>query len=418
MSPELDLSHPELAPAPTTLPNALLPSAGLTRDQVELLKRTICKDATDDELSLFVAVCNHRRLNPFTGQIHFVKRRQWNTRLNGGEGGYEEVASHQTGIDGYRLIAERTGRYGGPVGTWWCGPDGKWRDVWLEDTPPAAAKVAIQRTDFSQPSEAIARWKAYVQTKRGGVPNAMWARMDAEQLAKCAEALVLRRVFPEELSGIYTTDEMAQAGNPPAAVLHRDGSVVDTATGEMLAGKADEPLWEQTQNAELWADDLPTAWAIDNVRDPDDAKWLLQQPEVSDDYREAVKRVVAAGLFGVAGDWAGFWRAANATQWREVLRQAIEQSDPGSRTGGVGSMAPGDAGESAPHSPGSDPTESPSTPEQEAGNEAGRSGVEGANHQRTEPGAGEVSPPSDASVSPEGPPPPGRTSGGTKGTKP
>jgi phage recombination protein Bet len=209
---------------------------GLTREQVTLLKDTICKGATDAELDLFVTVCNLRGLNPFTGQIHFVKRSQWNSELNEGKGGYEKVATFQTGIDGYRLIAERTRQYAGPVGTWWCGPDGAWRDVWLEDTPPAAAKVAVRKTGYAEPIVAIARWKAYVQTKQGGGPNRMWARMDAEQLAKCAEALALRKGFPQELSGLYTTDEMAQAGSVPSARLLRDGSVVDGDTGELLAG--------------------------------------------------------------------------------------------------------------------------------------------------------------------------------------
>jgi len=194
---------------------ALHPYKGLTRDQVELLKTTICKGATDDELKLFVTVCNLRGLNPFTGQIHFVKRNQWNPDLNEGKGGYEKVATFQTGIDGYRLIAERTRQYAGPVGTWWCGPDGAWRDVWLEDTPPAAAKVVVRKAGFAEPVVAIARWKAYVQTKQGGGPNRMWARMDAEQLAKCAEALALRKAFPQELSGLYTTDETAQASSEP-----------------------------------------------------------------------------------------------------------------------------------------------------------------------------------------------------------
>lgn len=190
----------------------------LTTEQVELVKRQIAIGASNDELAMFIGICNKTGLDPFSKQIYCIKR--------GGK------MSTQVSIDGSRLIAQRSGEYQGQVGPWWCGADGVWKDIWLSPAPPVAAKVGVIRAGFREPLFAVARYAAYSQ------PSPFWQRMGDLMIAKVAEALALRKAFPMELSGLYTSEEMEQAGgeDPSSGQAGKTAQKTDKLKEKLGAG--------------------------------------------------------------------------------------------------------------------------------------------------------------------------------------
>ncbi len=191
-------------------------SIRMDQDKIELLKRTVCKGASNDELELFIHACNRTGLDPFMKQIYAVKR----YTKNG------EVMTIQTGIDGYRLIAERSGRY----------MPGRECTFTYENNALISATGYVKKMDSSNTWHEIAHtvyWNEYVPKTKEGIAS-MWRDKPHVMLSKCAESAVLRKAFPADLSGLYTTEEMGQAEEP---VEESNVKVIGTAAKKEYANQ-------------------------------------------------------------------------------------------------------------------------------------------------------------------------------------
>ena len=159
-----------------------------SEDKLKLLKDTVCKGATDNELQLFLHVCIKTGLDPFMKQIYSIPR-----------GGQRTI---QTSIDGFRLIAERTCKYSpGKEPSYTYDSNGK-----LISATATVKKMTADGTWHEISATAF-------NDEYNG-RNTFWGKMPHLMLAKCAECLALRRAFPAEMSGVYSDDEMAQAKKP------------------------------------------------------------------------------------------------------------------------------------------------------------------------------------------------------------
>lgn len=199
-----------------------------TSNQIAALRQLGLQSAPDADLALFFHLAKRSGLDPFARQVYMIGR-------NDSRSGTVKFTI-QTGIDGLRLVAhraaERAGHSLGYEETLWCGPDGAWVDVWLTDTPPVAAKVVVLRNGQRFP--AVAKWSEYAQPT-----SPMWRKMPALMLSKCAEALALRKAYPQDLTGLYTPEEMDQASAPADAAP--DPEVLSALVERALAAAGDAP---------------------------------------------------------------------------------------------------------------------------------------------------------------------------------
>lgn len=158
--------------------HAMTKAGEWTNREAQIVANVIAPGLSPVELSAFAAVCRHTNLDPFRRQIYAIKR-----------GGKMTI---QVAIDGYRSLASRSGEYLGQLGPEWCGPDGQWRDVWIDEKPPAAARVAVKRRGFDDPVWATVTYREFYVDNSG-----LWKSHPAHMLAVRAESHALRRAFPE-----------------------------------------------------------------------------------------------------------------------------------------------------------------------------------------------------------------------------
>lgn len=200
------------------------------QEKLDLIKRTVLKPvnrmATDDELALLAHQAERTGLDPLARQIYGIFR--FDKRVGG------EVMTIQVGIDGFRAIAQRSGKYLGQTPVFWADGDLNWTEVWTKPGNPLAAKVGVYMKGREEPTWAVAKFSSY----NAGGP--LWKSMPDQMIGKCAEALALRKAFPAELSGLYIPEEMEQADAvtvdqsdaPDAEVV--DGEVVETINADRI----------------------------------------------------------------------------------------------------------------------------------------------------------------------------------------
>jgi len=168
-----------------------------SKEQIELIKRTVAKGASDDELKLFLHLASRYDLDPFTRQIWFIK--------------YGDDAHIFTGRDGFLHIAHRSGAFNGmqtqlreePVPFEIRYYNRKEKKVEALKRPSQFVAVCtVYRKDMEQPFICEV-WESEYSTGQG-----LWPTKRRVMIQKVAEASTLRRAF--DISGLYLPEEVSE----------------------------------------------------------------------------------------------------------------------------------------------------------------------------------------------------------------
>lgn len=189
--------------------------AGITYDDWMTLNNAIFPGAKPESIMLAVSYCRSRRLDVLTKPVHIVPM---SVKKAGTRDQYEYRDVIMRGIDLLRIIASRTDRMAGmdePV----FGPtisipvtdsDDAPEDVKRIDVPEWCS-ITVYALDKTNTPRAYTHKEFYLEAcarEKSGLINSMWRRRSHGQLAKCAEAIALRKAFPEEMGGEPTAEEM------------------------------------------------------------------------------------------------------------------------------------------------------------------------------------------------------------------
>lgn len=198
------------------------PVTGLTQAQIQLVKRTVAKNATDDELLMFLHLARKYKLDPLAREMYFIKQSEKDVVMMTGRDGFLKIAQSDPNYQGLQAMAVRendnfsidvqtgdikhsfTGKNRGAI-------TGAWAVAYHAKRKPVVCYVEFSEYDRSADEKATSR-DGREYTKRG---SPTWKKYPSAMIQKVAEVFVLRRQF--NISGLVSEEEVGTDANLLAA---------------------------------------------------------------------------------------------------------------------------------------------------------------------------------------------------------
>lgn len=205
----------------------------LTPDKIELIRKTVAKDANNDELAMFLHLAKAYELDPFLKELVFIKRRIWNDYKKS----YDEIPTMMVSRDGLLAIAHRSGAFDGM----------ETNALYDEKKNLTGAECTVWNKSFSHPIKAKVLFKEYAAYKKDGSLQALWGTKPTTMIQKVAEAQALRKAF--NIKGVYIHEELE-------AEIEKDSKTELEYAGDAL--KVSAAQLEDPAAYDKWSEEIRT----------------------------------------------------------------------------------------------------------------------------------------------------------------
>lgn len=193
-------------------------------EMVKSIKNTVARDATNSELFMFLSVANKYALDPFLGEIYFVKTKEGKSSL-------------MSGRDGYRKIAMREPTYKVHYSDYVCANDeynvtrkfGKLTD--LEHKYSHKDRGALVGAYCVLETTDDRRYFFYAEFNRYNTGQNAWANYPNDMIIKVAETRVFKSFA--NINGIQAEESMPEEFNSENNVESVEEEIIDTKIKEI-----------------------------------------------------------------------------------------------------------------------------------------------------------------------------------------
>ena len=192
---------------------------------------------TDQEVMMFLKLCQYQHLNPFLREAYLIKYGDESATLVTSKDVFIKRASNSKLIKGWsagiivqkgKEIIERTGTY--------YAPDeilaGGWAEIW--------------RKDWTKPIKVSVKLSEYQRYKKDGTLMRNWREkggMPATMIRKVALNQGLREALPKEFEKLYSPEEMPL----PIEVTELSSEPIEIKKEDLVIAEIDESLVNSTK---------------------------------------------------------------------------------------------------------------------------------------------------------------------------